>query len=902
MIDFDQAELARALFAESGDALFLLDPETDQLVEVNPVAERLTGFPRAELLTFAATYLFRFDAPGGMQRLKAAFAKTMAFHGQDGFVMRARDGSWVAVNLTVSRLHVEPKPLGLIIARDDRERRGALAQARRVESELRTVLSSAPAALWSAERAPGPDVFAGWQFRYVSPLLAQIAGRAPNFLDHPFKWAEVVHPLDRDAYRTALRRLLTHGPDPEQLYRVQAADGGVRWVRDRLQLVRDVSGRPVRLDGCVTDVTEQRRAEEAVRQSEERFRALVEKSRDGIFLLDEHGAILYATPAAKHVLGYEPRELAGTDALALVHAGDVASVRKRLADAVRRPGEDVLITFRAVAADGTVRVIEANAVNRLADPSVRAVVANYRDVTERDRAARELADKHALLDGLFSSVPDVLVYKDRAGLFLGGNPAFEALCGGPVAGVVGRHCADLFNDEWAVRVREAEDHVFASGETSRGKEWVTYPDGRKALLDFAIAPLKGDDGLPTGLIILGRDVTEQDRLEEELRQAHKLEALGRLAGGIAHDFNNLLTVVMGNLELVRSGAAVGAEADEMLAATERAAKQAADLTKQMLGFARRQPLRATAVDLNALVRDSVALLRRTIDPRIAIRFVPGAGLPAVAADPVQVQQIVMNLCLNARDAMPNGGALTLETSASADKPAADGRACVRLAVSDTGVGMTDEVKAKIFDPFFTTKGVGQGTGLGLAVVYGVAKAHGGSVEVTSAPGAGSRFDVYLPCATDAIEPAEREPQFVARGSSSGDGDLVLLADDDDAVRELARAALEMAGYRVLVARDGAEAVEVFRANLERVRLVILDAGMPRMSGRQAFEAIRALAPALPVLFASGYPNAAGSVPGARYLNKPYTPSELTAAVQSALCVPETCGNTHPSSSRGNSPL
>jgi len=885
MIDFDQAELAEALFTEIGDALFLLDPDTDQLVEVNPVAERLTGFPREELLTLAATYLFRFDAPGGVQRLKGAFAKTMAFHGQDGFLLRARDGSWVPVSLTVSRLHVEPKPLGLIIARDDRERRAALAQAKRVEAELRAVLSSSPAALWSAERAPGPDLFAGWQFRYVSPLLAQIAGRAANFLDHPFKWAEAVHPLDREAYRAALRRLLTHGPNPEQLYRVQAADGSVRWVRDRLQVVRDASGRPVRLDGCVTDVTDQRRAEEAVRQSEERFRALVEKSRDGILLLDEYGAVLYATPAAKHVLGYEPRELAGTDALALVHPDDATAVRKRLADAVRRPGEDVLVTFRAVAADGSARAIEANAVNRLADPSVRAVVANYRDVTERDRAARELADKHALLGGLFASVPDVLVYKDRAGLFLGGNPAFEALCGGPVAAVVGKHCADLFTDEWAVRVRAAEDRVFATGETARGKEWVTYPDGRKALLDFAIAPLRGDDGAPTGLIVLGRDVTEQDRLEEELRQAHKLEALGRLAGGIAHDFNNLLTVVIGNLELVRTGAAVGAEADEMLAATERAAKQAADLTKQMLGFARREPLRTTAVDLNALVRDSLALLRRTIDPRVAIRFAPAAGLPAVAADPVQVQQIVMNLCLNARDAMPNGGALTLETSASADRTAADGRACVRLAVSDTGVGMTDEVRAKIFDPFFTTKGVGQGTGLGLAVVYGVAKAHGGSVEVASVPGAGSRFDVYLPCAAGAADVPVPDAPVAPRGSSGGDGALVLLADDDDDVRGLARSTLELSGYTVLAARDGAEAVEAFRASAALVRLVLLDAGMPRMSERQAFEAIRALAPAVPVLFASGYPDAATTAPGARFLSKPYTPSELTAAVQEALAAP-----------------
>ena len=191
------------MFTEIGDALFLLDPDTDRLVEVNPAAERITGFSRADLLRFSATHLFRFEASGGMQRLKGAFTKTMVFHGQDGFLLRTRDDTWVPVGLTVSRLHIAPKTLGLIIARDDRERRAALAHAQRVEAELRAVLSSSPGALWSAERVLGPDVFAGWQFRYVAPLLARIAGRPAEFFGHPFKWADVIHPLDRDAYLSA---------------------------------------------------------------------------------------------------------------------------------------------------------------------------------------------------------------------------------------------------------------------------------------------------------------------------------------------------------------------------------------------------------------------------------------------------------------------------------------------------------------------------------------------------------------------------------------------------------------------------------------------------------------------------------------------------------------------------
>ncbi len=396
----------------------------------------------------------------------------------------------------------------------------------------------------------------GWHFRYVSPLLTRLANRPEDYFDHPFKWGEVVHASDRDAYHAWRRRLLTStDTDDELQYRVAAAGGAVRWVRDRLQVVRDASGRPTRLDGCLVDFTEQREAEEALRKNEQRFRALVEKSRDGILLMDEHGVIRYATPAVQPILGYDSGQAVGRDAFAFVHPDDLPRARELFTYILSHAGEDVADTFRAVAANGAVRAIEMNACNRLADPSVRAVVVNYRDVTEREAAAHALGRQHALLEGLFASVPDIVCYKDRELKFLGGNRAFEELAGQPVASLIGRTCDDIFPGGWADRLRVAEACVLASGDTIRGKEWVAYPDRRQALLDIAISPLRGDDGTPTGLIVTGRDVTEQTHLEEQLRQSQKLEALGRLAGGIAHDFNNQLTVILGNLELARVGAA-----------------------------------------------------------------------------------------------------------------------------------------------------------------------------------------------------------------------------------------------------------------------------------------------------------------------------------------------------------
>ena len=870
MTAIDQSELGRALFEEIGDALFLLEPDTDRLVEANPVALRLTGFARDEILKLPASYLFRYESPGGAQRLLAAIQKTMVFHSQDGFLLRGKaDGAWVPVNITVSRLHGFAAPLALIIARDDRDRRAAFAQVRRVEGELRKVLSSSPAALWSAERAAGPDVAAGWQFRFVSPLLARLAGRPAEFFDHPFRWTEVVHPQDRERHRTDLRNLLCgRDTEAEWVYRVQAVGGAVRWVREQLQVVRDPSARPTRLDGCLADITEQLQAEEALRQSERRFRALVEKNRDGIVLLDDKGVVRYASPASAATLGHDPDGVVGREWAEFVHPDDREGFRARFAASLGRPGEDRTCRFRTVAASGAVRVLEANGCNRLNDPSVRAVVLNYRDVTDRELAAQELARQHALKSGLFASITDLVCYKDRDLRFLDGNPAFEALAGRPIADVIGTTCDDLFKDEWADRLRAAEGHVLSTGETVRSREWAAYPDGRRALLDVVITPLRVGGGEAHGLIIAGRDVTEQARLEDELRQAAKMEAVGRLAGGIAHDFNNLLTVVLGNLELIRGGVTPG-EARELIATTEKAARHAADLTKQMLGFARRQPVSASAVDLNQLVRDSVNLLRRTFDARIAFDLRLATDLRPVSADAGQIQQVVVNLCLNARDAMPDGGTLTLETHAG-------GAEFVRLSVADTGVGMTEDVRAKVFEPFFTTKDVGQGTGLGLAVVYGAARAHGGWVECASEPGRGSRFDVYLPRGGAPAATVTPHSEAVPRGR----GETILVADDEAGVRELARIALTRQGYAVVTARDGADAVDVFRRERERVALVFLDMGMPNLSGPQARDAIRAIDAAVPVLFASGNPP-----PGADdddFLHKPYSAAQLAAAVRRIL--------------------
>ncbi|MCS7270626.1 MAG: PAS domain S-box protein, partial [Gemmataceae bacterium] len=783
----------------------------DRVLEVNPVAVQLTGFHADELVGISSGVLFRYEYEAnqvqGHKRLRGAFTETVVFHGQDGYLLRSKQG-WIPVTLTVSRLHLAERTLGLLVARDDRERRETLRQLRQVEAELRSVLAHSPAALWSAERVREQGK-SHWRFRYISPALGRLIGRPVESFRQLFQWLEAVHPDDRSACDNWLKQLFSSTATAgEHQYRICTPQGEVRWVRDRLQIVRDETGRAIRLDGCLTDIT------------------------------------------------------------------------------------------------------------------------------ELQQATAELAQQHSLLSSLLASAPDLICYKDRELRYLGGNTSFAQFAGRPIDQIRGLRCEDVFQlpADLLERRRQIEQRVLETGETIRSREAVPWKAGEPPLLlDIVVAPLRSDPEMPpAGVLMVARDVTEQARLEEQLRQSQKLEALGQLAGGIAHDFNNLLTVILGNLELVLSQGSEGLSQRSCLEAAAHAARQAANLTRQMLGFARRQPLQSIRIDLNALIHEEIQLLRHSIDPRIGIHFQPAEEAVFIRGDPVQIQQVLMNLCLNARDAMPEGGTLTIATALvppaalpAPFNPSVSTRSYVRLSVIDTGCGMTEEVKSRIFDPFFTTKEIGKGTGLGLAVVYGVVRAHEGWIDCQSAPGKGTRFDVYLPCLDSQAEMTGVPPvaaETVGMPEALERYESILVVDDEPFVRAVAVAALQQAGYCVLAAEDGQQAVELFQQAADRIDLIVLDASMPRLCGRDAYRQLRQIHPTVPILFASGHfgTELPTDQPHTAFIHKPYTPAALVKAVQQMLghsgttqrpveetpdsSVPSPPGMTPPPSSRLRFPM
>jgi nitrogen-specific signal transduction histidine kinase len=392
------------------------------------------------------------------------------------------------------------------------------------------------------------------------------------------------------------------------------------------------------------------------------------------------------------------------------------------------------------------------------------------------------------------------------------------------------------------------------------------------------------------MVGIGQDVTERRQLEALFRQSQKLEAVGLLAGGVAHDFNNLITAIGGYTELVLGKLPHGDSRRPDLMEVQKAVDRAAALTRRLLAFSRRQTLQLKVVDLNALVLSMENLLRRTIGDHIELILQLDPDLEPIRADPGQLEQVLLNLALNARDAMPDGGRLRFATSvadfdeswARLHPPMAQGR-YVHLVVTDTGIGMSPETQGRIFEPFFTTKPAGQGTGFGLATVYSIIKQSGGFIRVTSQLGRGASFDISLPAVRQAVEPIEPTPppDAVGRGSET-----ILLVEDDAAVRRLAQTVLQGSGYLVLDARDGEEALALTRGRLEAVDLLITDVVMPGVNGRELAMRLKSTNPVLRVLYTSGYSKEATSSVGiddsAPFLPKPFLPLDLLEKVREVL--------------------
>jgi len=729
------------------------------------------------------------------------------------------------------------------------------------------------------------------RFVFVNQRLIDMAGYSrKELLGMPF--IDLIHPEDREYARDrAERRLAGEKPQRNTQFRCATKNGEILWLGAFGTLI-EYEGKAAIL-GNLIDITDRKRAGHALEESEYRYRTLIEEASDIIVTIDHNtGVVSSANNFAEKILGYK-RE----DILDKVHFKDLIhpdeheralrNIQERAAENKRYPNSP----FRLKKADGSYIDTEINgAIIYDTEGHPKSYLAIMRDVTERKRAEEALEKSFSLLRATLDSTADGILVVDGDGKIASYNKKFVELWRIPDNVLTARnddkalsYVLDQLKEPEAF-VRKVQELYARPGAESH--DILEFKDGR-VFERYSQSQQVG--GKSVGRVWSFRDITERKQLEQQVMQAQKMESIGTLAGGIAHDFNNLLGGILGYASLMKSKIAKDHEAFNYANIIETSATRAAELTAQLLAFARGGKYEVTVLNLNAIINETLEIIGRTIDKSIEIETHLQEGLSTVEADAVQIEQVVMNLCVNARDAMPDGGRLIIETGIErlteehvhSHMGAKEGL-YVGMSVTDTGIGMTKETVERIFEPFFTTKEKGKGTGLGLSMVYGVVKNHGGYVRVYSEPGEGSAFKVYLP----ANGKAElKEP---SRNESPANGtEMILVVDDEEPIRSLAKDALENFGYTVLLAENGEQAIETYKTRRDEIDLVVLDMIMPKMGGRETFLNLKAMNPDVKALLSSGYSQNAkaeeilsSGVSG--FVQKPYQIDALLSRVRSVL--------------------
>jgi PAS domain S-box-containing protein len=737
----------------------------------------------------------------------------------------------------------------------------------------------------------GPD----GRLARVNQALCAMLGYPAAELER-MSFADITHPDDMASSRECIRALLEGERQTYQLEkRYLHRDGRVVWTSVNATLVRDADGAPLYFVTDIIDITERKRAEAALRRSESKYRSLVEGSLQGVVIAqDAPPRLTFANPAMAEITGFSPDELLamGPEQIAgLIHPDDqerfFATFRSRLAD----HSPPARSEYRHLRKDGSVGWVLAysNAIDYLGQP---ATLTAFVDITEAKRAAEELAQSEARARAMYRHLPfPTFIWQRQGGdfVFSDCNAAAERLTGATIRNWIGKNLNQVHTDRPDV-IADIE-RCFAEQQTIQREMQFRYSDtGEEKLLLVTYAPVP-----PDTVLVHTEDRTEQRRTEEKLRVSQRLEAVGQLAGGVAHDFNNYLTVINSYARFARDAVGAGdpvrADLEQILAAGQRAT----ELTGQLLAFSRRQLLEPEVLDPGRVIAGLETMLRRLLGEHIAVTIDTETASGSVRADPGQLEQVIVNLAVNARDAMPDGGSLRIATGeveldrGRLERDFADSEVDARpgpyveLAVSDTGCGMDAETLAHIFEPFFTTKDAAKGSGLGLATVYGIVAQSGGLIAVDSRLGGGSCFRVYLP----RVEPRQVEqPQPTAAWRTDGH-EAVLVVEDEPAVRDITERILRRAGYRVLAAADGQQALRLLEGGPLEFDLLLTDVIMPQISGPELAARLSARNPALRVLYMSGYTDDAivhhGVLDGeTQLISKPFSAEDLLAKVRTVL--------------------
>jgi PAS domain S-box-containing protein len=746
--------------------------------------------------------------------------------------------------------------------------------------------------------------FGSWEFDVStgvtvwSEQMYNLLGFNPQFGVPSFDdMMKKCHPRDAKKYRQRLAVLLEGGKPRRSDLHIHCEDGSTRWLSVFAHGERGRDGNVIRLLGTVADFTERKAIEHArelaLQRSEELFR-LFNLSTEMVIVVGPDGYVRTINPAWSRTLGYSEQELLTTSLVKYVHPDDAANWEHEVEQLYANTGIMRVIESRWRCKNGAYRWISWNAVF----VKGQGIYGVARDMTEAKLTNQALRESEERLEAVIAQMPAGIVLAEApSGRMILSNEELDRIIGQPLRRfdrIEEFSSPTLHNTDNTQMAWEEYPLVRAvlRGETTHQREVILRrEDGTQVCCSINAAPVRNGAGEPIAGIMVLDDITELKQLQQQFYQSQKMEGIGRLAGGIAHDFNNLLSIIMGHAELVNEELAADSPSLSSIKTILRAVSTAADLTQQMLVFARRQPTKPQVICPNDLMQTITGMLEPLIGDEIVLNTHLGHDVGNVRIDPNQLEQVVVNLVVNACDAMPRGGRLTISTKCEvvssarliSDVVILPGT-YVLLSVSDTGMGMDSDVKARLFEPFFTTKDVGKGTGLGLATVYGIVKQHGGHIVVDTAPERGTTFTILL---------AREHNAVIKSAVTAGEkqlmhaGETVLIVEDEPLLRELFATTLRKHGYEALTAEDGVRALEIADAHPREIHLLLTDAIMPNMGGTELAARLRKQRPGIRILLSSGYTeerlaDSADPLLDASFLPKPFTPNGLLVKVREAL--------------------
>jgi len=864
----------RALVEHAQDAIYVLQ---DGLVRfANATASSITGYTEEEILgKHFASFLHPEDRSAIEQRYRDRLAGKDVPTNYDLRILTQSGGQvWLQINQVV--IEWEGRPATLNIARDVSGQRRAERALQESEKKFRELVELSPDLI--AVHCEGRFVFvneAGLDLLGASDP-AQVIGKSVT---------DFVQPAARQTARERMARLLERGERSELLeQKLVRLDGVERDV--------EVLGTPFLYEGreavqiIAHDITDRKRAENALRESEKRFRSLFEAAPVSILATYE-GKYTLANPASARLLGYEsPDELVGLDALETIAPEHRDVIRERMAN-VEENRENATIEIPLLRPDGGHAWSLSTSVPIELEGRPSALIIGQ-DITQQKWAERE---RERLLSAI-EQVAEAIIITDPEGAIQYVNPAFEEVTGYGADEVRGQNPRILKSGKQEDPFYRELWQTITSGETWQGRMVNKRKDGTLYTEDATISPVVDAAGSITNFVAVKRDVTAEIDLETRLARAQKMEAIGTLAGGIAHDFNNILSAILGFTEMVAADLPEGSRNREDLDEVITACSRARDLVKQILAFSRRSEHEARPLRIDLVVNEALKMLRSSLPSSIEMNKLIKPGLPTVLADPTQIHQIVMNLCANAAQAMENEHG-TIEVALddllvdedTAGKPGdLPPGSYVRLGIRDSGKGMPPEICDRIFEPYFTTKKPGEGTGLGLAVVYGIVKGLGGDVSVESRIGRGTTFRIYVPAAG---KQEESTRPTAGQAPLPAGTERILFVDDEPPIVKLGAKYLRRVGYEVTTRQSSKEALELFQSDPRRFDLIITDMTMPHMTGDELAAELLSIRSDIPVVLCTGYSRRITEVKarelGIRaYVMKPLTQHELATKVREVL--------------------